>query len=359
MTSRDFGIYILTYPGDFHLSCVLVRSIQHVNPDIPIMIIPGEGFDRHDHPFEVPIMPQPGGFWAHMGYMDRCFWAFQGPFENFLYLDADMICTKSLENLKRRITQQQGNFIYVHPSISDEDWLTLIHDPNHPERQRYARHVKREIGRGPLNEFDPDYNIFANYPFNAGLFASRRLVLTEADFASLNRTERNYYRNVLKKDWTWKSSDLFFRDQGRLNYLVSKLSIPTFHLQPDLICLAGASAIQVSFDRVARDSCDFHLIHWMGSMSPSPSWFCVKPLFAVYAFLWTAVGQRTGRWMAPEYHRLPESPGYSLWRHYYEQSYGAMPLGERLRWSWRHLKRVCKLAIRWLKLSIRDADSRA
>jgi hypothetical protein len=154
-------------------SSVLVRSIQHVNPDIPIMIIPGEGFDHHDHPFEVPIMPQPAGFWAHMGYMDRCFWAFQGPFENFLYLDADMICTKWLENLKRRITEQQGNFIYVHPSISDKDWLVLIHDPHHPKHQKYAHHVKREIGRGPLNKFDLDYNIFANRPFNAGLFASR------------------------------------------------------------------------------------------------------------------------------------------------------------------------------------------
>ena len=57
--------------------------------------------------------------------------------------------------------------------------------------------------------------------------------------------------------------------------------------------------------------------------------------------------------MAPEYHRLPECPGYSLWRHYYEQSHGAMSLAERLRWSWRHLKRTCKLLVRWLKLSVR------
>jgi hypothetical protein len=353
MTSRDFGIYILTYPGDFHLSSVLVRSIQHVNPDIPIMIIPGEGFDQ-GHPFDVPIMPQPVGFWAQMGYMDRCFWAFQGPFENFLYLDADMICTSPLDKLRERLTRQQGPFIYVHPSISDEDWLTLIQDPSHPEHQRYARHVKREIGRGPLDRFDPDYNIFENYPFNAGLFASRRLVLTESDFVILNKKEKMFYRYMLKKDWTWKSSDLFFRDQGRLNYLVRKLSIPTFHLRPDLICLAGTSELQVSFDQVAGGSCDFHLIHWMGSLSPSPSWFCVKPLFAVYAFLWSEVGRRTGRWAAPDYRRLPECPGYSLWRHYYELSYGPIPLRVRLHWSWRHVKRTCKLLVRWLKLSVRS-----
>jgi hypothetical protein len=64
----------------------------------------------------------------------------------------------------------------------------------------------------------------------------------------------------------------------------------------------------VSFNDVARDACDFHLIHWMGSISPSPSWFCVRPLFAVYAFLWSAVGRRAGRWMAPDYHRAQGVP---------------------------------------------------
>ena len=68
----EFGVYILTYPGDFHLSTVLVLSIQKVSPDVPIMIIPGEGFDREDHPFHVPIMPEPAGcFWPQLGHQDR------------------------------------------------------------------------------------------------------------------------------------------------------------------------------------------------------------------------------------------------------------------------------------------------
>ena len=62
--------------------------------------------------------------------------------------------------------------------------------------------------------------------------------------------------------------------------------------------------------------------------------------------------------MAPEYHRLPECPGYSLWRHYYEQSYGVMPLGDRLRWSWRDLKRTSEMLVRWLMLSLRSEHLR-
>jgi hypothetical protein len=353
MASRDFGIYILTYPGDFHLSAVLVRSIQHVNPDIPIMIIPGEGFDLDDHPFDVSIMPEPTGFWAEIGHQDRCFWAFQGPFETFLYLDADMICTKSLENLRQRVVQQQGSFIFVQPSISDEQWLALIHDPNHPEHQKWARRLKREIGRDCLTKFDPDYEIFANRPFSSGVFASRRFAITESNVQSLNQAEREFYRDSIKKTWTWKSSKVFFRDQGRLNYLVNKLSIPVFRLRSELICLAGASAIQVSFDDVERNLCEFHMIHWAGSVNPSPSWFSVKPLFAIYAFLCCA----TDGWVAPDYHRLPECTGYSLWRHYHEQSCGAIPLRERLRWSWRDLKETGNLFIHWLKLSLRGEGS--
>ena len=196
MASDDFGVYILTYPGDFHLSTVLVRSLQHVSPDIPIMIIPGEGFDRDDHPFDVPLLPLPAGFWAEIGHQDRCFWAFQGPFDTFVYLDADMICTKSLESLRRRITQQQGNFIYVHTSIGDQDWLTLINDPDSSDNQKYARQVKREIGRDPLMQFDPSYDLFANCPFNSGVFASRRFAITRVRSGIIKRSGERFLSRV-------------------------------------------------------------------------------------------------------------------------------------------------------------------
>ena len=40
---------------------MLVQSIRHHNPGVPLMIIPGEGFERAEHPFDVPVMPAPGG----------------------------------------------------------------------------------------------------------------------------------------------------------------------------------------------------------------------------------------------------------------------------------------------------------
>jgi len=193
----------------------------------------------------------------------------------------------------------------------------------------------------------------------ARAFASRRFAIKESDLASLNEAERKFYREVLGIDeWNWKSSELFFRDQGRLNYLVRKLSIPVFPIEPDLVCSAGASAFQVSFNDLEKTPPDFHFIHWMGAKSPTPSYFCNGPLFSLYANLWSYVGARTGRYVDSGYKNLPECTGYSLWRHYYERSHGSMPLGERLRWSWRDTERIVIVTSRWLRLLIRSVVAR-
>ena len=355
MPAANFGIYVMTYPGDFHLSTILVRSIQEVSPSLPIMIIPGEGFDPSDHPFDIPVMPIPRtGFWSEIGHQDRDFWAFQGPFERFLYLDADTLVVKSLDDLATRVTVQHGDFIYIQPWMDDEKWQSVIQDPTHPEYNNYRYAIKADIGPGPLAEFDSELDFYSHRPFNSGVFASRRLAIKESDLASLNKAERHFYRETLgKDDWTWKSSELFFRDQGRLNYLVRKLRIPTLPIEPDLICISGAQSVTVAPEDIQSNSCDFHVIHWMGAKAPTPSYFCTRPLFSLYAYLWSYVGKRTGRYVTPGYEHLPECVGYSVWRHYYVGRNGPFPLRERLLWSWRDLKRVFKLIVRWLRLLTR------
>jgi hypothetical protein len=358
--SAEFGVYVMTYPGDFHLSTMLVRSIQAVSSTLPIMIIPGEGFDLDNHPFDVPVLPLPtSGFWKEIGHQDRDFWAFQGPFKTFLYLDADTIVVKSLDSLAQRISRQQGDFIYIQSVMDDERWQAVIQNPEHPDHNLYRQTIARDIGRGPLSEFDPDHDFLLHKPFNSGVFAGSRLAINESDLAALNEAERKFYRENLDiEDWTWKSSELFFRDQGRLNYLVRKLSIPTFPLEPELICVSGASSVSVSVDDVKNSACDFHVIHWMGSKAPTPSYFCTKPLFSLYAYLWAYVGRETGRFVRPNYEQLQECTGYSVWRFHYQLAFGSFSLPERLRWSLRDLKRVLILLGRWLRISARKSIAR-
>jgi len=349
---NQFGIYIQTYPGDIHLASVLVHSIRAVSPDLPIMIIPGDDFDFANSPFDVPIMSAPDGFWAKLEHKDRSFWAFEGPFATFLFLDADILCVKSLDGIARRAIEQRGDFMFVLPWEDETRWRAIAGNPSHPEHDAHREVVRRNVGSGPLDQFDPDYDSLALPPFNTGTFVSRRSVIREHDLAALHKAERTFYRDVLHKEWSWAAKDLFFYDQGRMNYLAAKLSIPLYPLEPDLICRPGASAVRVSHADVASDRCDFHIIHWMGSKSPSPSLFSAGSLFRIYASLWTAVGRRTGRHAATEYARLPECTGYSLWRYYREHCIGPISFGEKLRWSWRDLKKAAKLWVRWLRLLV-------
>jgi|APTNR8051073442_1049403.scaffolds.fasta_scaffold00732_16 hypothetical protein len=347
---NGFGIYILTYPGDFHLSTVLVHSLREVNPGIPIMIIPGEGFDEGDHPFDVPIMPRPDGFWRQIGHQDRDFWCFQGPFETFLYLDADTLCTGRLDALAARIDALRGNFMLVQPWRSDADWRQAVGDPAHPRHGLALKRVASQLGRGALSAFDPEYDFYAHFPFNSGVFASRRGAITERDLDDLNRRERAFYRDTLGiPQWTWRSSELFFRDQGRLNYLSGKLGIAVLPLAPEVQVRSGASAVRVTLEGV-RDGCyDFHVIHWMGAKAPSPSLFSRNPLFSLYAFLWCAVARDSGRWFERGYERLPECVGYSLWRTLNDRANRPISWTARLIWTWRDVQRTAKLFTRYLR----------
>lgn len=236
--------------------------------------------------------------------------------------------------------------------MKDTQWRRVIDDPAHPDHCAYRDLIARDIGRGPLAEFDPAHDFHAHQPFNAGVWASRRFAIKEADLRELVQAERTFYREVLgKEDWTWHSSELFFRDQGRLNYLVHKLPVTLLPFGPEFSWITGAACLHVSLTDVKSDQCRVHLIHWMGAKSPSPSWFCAKPLFSVYAWLWSYVGRRTGRYVEPGYERLPECVGYSVWRHHYERLYGPFRLSDRLRSTGKDLRRVLKLTSRWLRMS--------
>jgi hypothetical protein len=317
------------------------------------MIIPGEGFDFKDHPFDVPIMPFPSGFWAEIGHMDRDFWAFQGPFETFLYLDSDTICVGSLEKLVERVTADSGNSLFVQKWVDDAAWREAMQDPENPNHSAFRARIRRVIGKGPYEIFDPSTDVSIQYPFNAGLFAGRRLTIGEKDLRDLNRAERKFYQDVLNRDFSWKANGLFQRDQGRLNYLACKLGIVTKPLHPELICLYGGDALEVEVDDVLQRKMDYHIIHWTGAPRPSPSLFCVKPLLFPLAFLWSHVAKDMNAEKAKQYVGLKEVPGYTLWRTYYERSDGDFSLLSRLKWSWKDTKRLCLLLSRYLKQGVK------
>jgi hypothetical protein len=323
---HEFGIYVLTYPGDFHLSLPLIRSLKYFHPNIPIMIIPGEGLDRRNHPFNADILPEPEGFWATIGHQSRDFWAFQGPFEKFLYLDADLICTGSLDSFFGRLRTQDGPFLFAHICFTDQmTWKAIIQDKKHPMHQAAITWVKNGLGNPELlTQFDTEYDPYARAPFNSGIFAGRRSAITEADLKALLKKEALFYEKILKKAFTWKCNDLFYGDQGRLNYLVDKLKLPLMDLYPDGHDFwAGDIVEKVTVEKFMNNRLKFKFIHWAGVPRPRPSVFC-QPLF---------------RWIDPliydfenykRYEGFPEIPGYALWHHFQVRNEYPMRITDRL-----------------------------
>jgi hypothetical protein len=332
----DFGIYILTYPGDFHLSTALIRSIRYFHPGIPMRIIPGEGFDRENHPFDIEILPEPGGFWATMGYQSRDFWAFQGPFDKFLYLDADVICTGSLDSLFKRIQAQEGQFLFVHICFEDQPtWEAAIRDENNPLHESARAWVARALGRPDLQiQFDPDYDPYSRAPFNTGIFASKRGTISEADLKALYEKEAAFYETKLKTPFTWKACTLFYSDQGRLNYLVDKLHLSLIDTSPDgNDSWAGDIRESVTVEKCLNNKLDFKFIHWAGVPRPRPS-ICCHPVL---------------QWLDPiiypfhdyrNYENFPEIPGYALWRYFQSTNQYPMRINDWLRFTCDDLRRL-------------------
>lgn len=336
----ELGVYVLTYPGDFHLSVALVKSLQHFNPELPITIIPGEGFDRNNHPFDVPIMLEPTDDWALLGHADRKFWAFQGPYEKFLYLDADIICIRSLAPFLKQLQEASGKFVFAEIQIDDDQWRSAVADPGHSLHKLCVDRVRGQLGNIELlKRFDPSYDPFVRYAFNSGAFASSRGTLVAKDFVELFRREEQFFLQELNKPFTWRAFDLFFGDQGRLNYLVAQRNISVYNLYPHGHYIWGGCAVKFPLTDVLAGRVEYSFIHWAGCPRPTPSWFSRGLLFPMVKLLNPA--------LEPGYVRLGEIPGYSVWRYFTAQVAGTrFSLAEQWRWTRRDAQKIFKSVLR-------------
>lgn len=338
---EQFGVYILTYPGDFHLSTALVNSLRYFHPDIPITIIPGEGFNSEDHPFDVSVMPEPDGFWGKMCHIDRKYWAYQGAYEKFLYLDADMICTRSLGPLIDRIMALDGPFILVQEETGKSSaWVDAIANSHHERHTACMAMVRGQLGDPEkIAIFDEEFDAYARYPFNAGIFASCLGTLTEKDFEDLNKLESEFYRSHLGKSFSWSAHDLFFADQGRINYLVQKRNVPILDLYPDGHFLWGGTAKKVLLDDVLSGDIGFGFIHWAGCPRPSHSFFCKG--------IGLSLLRRTDTYLKEGYDSLNEIPGYTVWRYFWsDMGAKSSSLAEKLEWTYKDFLKILVASLR-------------
>jgi hypothetical protein len=300
------------------------------------MIIPGDHFDPLDHPFDVPVMEDPGGYFSAMSHIDRKFWAFAGPFERFLYLDADIICVRNFSGFLNRLENTTGKFIYANVYHDPVSWTKIMADPGHPDYALFLAWVRRGLGRiERLLQFDPLYNPLGRSPFNAGLFASGRHVITEKEFEDLEQRERKFYDEKLGGGFSAKADALFYADQGRLNYLTDRLGLRVLDTKPEAEDIwSGDLGVQPSVDEVERGVLGYAFIHWAGRPRPSPSYFCVPP--------WYWLLRRTLFFplVNPEQQKFHHVAGYHPYRRFARQAGVGFDFKSRLKFSAPDARRV-------------------
>ncbi|WP_309379973.1 hypothetical protein [Cerasicoccus frondis] len=338
---HDIGIYILTYPGDFYMAQALIESLRYFSPGTPIQIIPGDGFVRRQSPFgDVPIMEEPGGFWSELRAIDKKFWAFAGPFERFLYLDADILCLKPLEPFWERLrAASDEKFLFANLYYDVAEWQAVMANPGDPRHADWRAWVARGMGNPEqAMDFDPSYDPYARSPFNAGIFAASKAAITEKMLREQYEAEVRYYREVLGKEYAWRANDVFYADQGRLNYYVDKFNIALHPLGKEGGDLwSGDFDAQIDLDAVLARRCEHAFIHWAGRRRPSPSYFSQGPL---YRFI--ANTETDGHLVAAGQQRFQDVVGNDVYRHFAKQAGVNMSLGTRLRHTWPDAVRLAK-----------------
>ncbi len=208
---KPFGVITACHRGDYFLVKATCASIRHFCGDVPICVVVDGDFDVGElvRTYNVRILRTrelpdrrmrklcSGSTLSKMAAM----WA--GPFERYLYLDADAIFWGDVVS---KVEWDEEDFLVFWPELTgpaERSWLT-----------RFYFNVDQ------LLAFDPAFSWEWNTYFCTGAFAARRGAIT---WDTWMRVE-NWWRNQPTMfSWT--------QDQGILNYLVfSKQQHGTLHV---------------------------------------------------------------------------------------------------------------------------------
>jgi len=125
--SRTRGVYILGNDVVLEFAIGLFRSLRQYSPDIPVRLLPYDGRLEKLRPwlalYNITVHEDPDyGFFDRLGdelweevhighHMFRKFAAFDGPFDDFLYLDIDIAVLAPVENLFADFARSGAQFM--------------------------------------------------------------------------------------------------------------------------------------------------------------------------------------------------------------------------------------------------------
>lgn len=258
-----FGIYIKTFKPDYHLAKALIASLRRYCKDVPIIVIPDDGFAASTIWGERTLVLDDNFARSLTGYYKKL-WVFLGPFDRFLYLDADMLCLKDPAQLIEHICELKPPFFAVCRERKIKQYLET--EAFEDTKAVFQRHIG---DLGLLAEFDSEYDIFSRFPFNSGLFASTRDLFSRDFIEERFSAAMKFQAERGFPPLTFSRQGVFMSDQGFLNYLVAKQGVD-LKLFDDVFVWGGRFADSIAPDCGIKGT-DYvkSFVHWAGCRRPS------------------------------------------------------------------------------------------
>jgi len=256
----NFGIYIKTFRPDYHLAKALIASIRHFHPELDIMLVPDDGYAQSTLWGEKVLNVDDPFLLGLKGYYKKL-WVFYGPFERFIYTDADALLLRPLSPIMVRMRECRERFFLA--CTETKTVRALANDPT-----KAAAICSNMLGNLRLIEdFDPAYDFQRVLPFPSGFFASHRgaipLDVLKDSLEALDRYHRAHGLPDLSeaKGQRW---GVFNADQGLINYLFYRSGIAAEGLE-DVFAWGGRPVEPIEPAQRYRNT----FVHWAGCPRPS------------------------------------------------------------------------------------------
>ena len=213
----------------------------------------------------LPVLQLEGDIFRRLRGFFKKLWVLFGPYDRFLYLDADQIALKPLAPLIERICSAPRPFFIA--SLNQAIRRQMFEEGDEVRRALYEQRCGRV---DLLEELDPGFDWCRTYPFSSGDFATHRDFIQLPALQSVFEAAQVLHRERNLPPLGCSREGLFGADQGLFNYLVYRSGVPP-DLMPDLYLWGGMD--RSTFEELrARDRDDplRHLfVHWGGCPRPT------------------------------------------------------------------------------------------
>jgi hypothetical protein len=247
------GIMCLANDAVLDNLIALCESVRTHSPNCALTVIPFDanlartravladfGYDLYDDPSLVAMDSVGSSFWpneATKQHFLRKFCAFWGPYDTFVFLDADIVLLQGVEQYFEAFRDHDADLMYLATDIDN------VYRPGP---------VRDEM----ISEFD-------SVGFNAGHFVARRGVLTEAMLVILARASLGYREAFV--DLAEQPLVNFVVDRYRLRKVDAHAALPDVVEAAALMRLKRDSAGFILADpRVPESGRPVTMIHWSG-----------------------------------------------------------------------------------------------